>query len=329
MKGEYPKERDIFEQAAKQLFHSEVQRLKQKNADDEVSLNARQIKQLTAKIRILPEDWQNALLLCYGCGFDAKLTGDLLDNPDVSDEILYAKDTLALAMKVPGIARESLAKSCRIVLQNFHKQVKLEQQDNPISTRKKLNKKIQRMIREQSKVKHISFYVVVKRAAVLFLALLVASTITVLSVEAFRNKFFDWLFSFFPTHTRVEFVDVIPSSDMDDTSQLNQYAPTYIPEGFTLVDIYESDQRYKLFYEKDTGERIIFEVRTVKDQNHTNVNTENNEMEEIIVNGETGYYINCEPGHIIFWSDELYFFNIICETSKNDAIKIAESTKAK
>lgn len=327
MRNGYLLNRGIFKQAAKQLFNFEVHQLKQKSSDVEVHLNPRQIKQLAAKIRLLPEDWQNALLLCYGFGFDTELSSDVLNDSDVSDNILYVKDTLAFRMKVPDISRESLAESCCIVLQSLHKQVKLEQQDNPISTSRKLDKKIQQLARKQSKVKHLSFYIVAKRAAMIFLAILIASIVTVMSVEAFRNKFFDWLFSIFPTHTRVEFSDVSFPSDLHLGDRLNQYAPTYLPEGFVLVDTVETDTRYKLYYANPDNQYIIFEVGLIIDQRHTNANTENNAFEEILINSHAGFYSYDGSSHLLIWSDEQYLLRILCDTTKQDTIKIAESTK--
>jgi hypothetical protein len=326
MKSDFTAEQYILRQASKQLFCSDIQRLKQKYSTDEVFLSPEQIKLLAEKIRLLPEDWQEALLLCYGCGFDTELSGELLHNPEVSDHVLYAKDVLAFGMNVPGISRESLAESCSIILNDWHKQVKSNQQDTPLSTSKELDKKIERMIRERGKARHLLFSFYAKRVAMIFLALLIASTVTVLSVEALRNKFFDWLFTVFPTHTRVEMIDVVSYPDIDSALQLNQYAPTYLPEGFALVDTLETDTRYKVFYANGDKKYIIFEARLISDQDHINVNTEDSDMEEIVINGRIGYYAYDDPGHMIFWSDNLYIFSVICETSKIDAINIAKST---
>ncbi|MDR0948005.1 MAG: DUF4367 domain-containing protein [Lachnospiraceae bacterium] len=327
MKSDFTAEQYILRQASKQLFCSDIQRLKQRNSTDEVFLNPEQIKLLAEKIRLLPEDWQEALLLCYGCGFDADLSGKFLHNPEVSDNVLYAKDVLAYGMNLPSISRESLAESCSIILDDWHKQVKSDQQDTPLSTSRELDKKIRRMIRERGKAGRLLFSFYAKRVAMIFLALLIASTVTVLSVEALRNKFFDWLFTILPTHTRVEMIDVVSYSDTDNAFQPNQYAPMYLPEGFVLVDTLETDTRYKVFYANADKKYIIFEVRLINDQDHINVNTENNDMEELNINGRTGYYVDDDLGHMILWSDDLYVFSVICETSKNDAIKVAESTK--
>lgn len=166
-----------------------------------------------------------------------------------------------------------------------------------------------------------------KRVAIIILAILVTSTTLVMSVEALREKFFDWLFSVFPTHTRIEFNNVIQPSGVEDIGQLNQYAPTYMPEGFILVDTYESDQNYKCYYANSDEEYIVFEVSVIKNQNHINVNTENFKLTEIFINNCTGYYVDKGSGHLLLWSNDLYFFNIICDTTKDDAIKIAESTR--
>lgn len=168
-----------------------------------------------------------------------------------------------------------------------------------------------------------------KRVAIIVLAVLITSATLVMSVEALREKFFNWLFSVFPTHTRVEFSDVALPSGVDYADQLNQYAPTYIPEGFSLVNTVETDINYKLYYANPDEKYIVFEVNLVRDQDHTNVNTEDFELQEVSIDGNVGYYVYDGSSHLVFWSNDLYFFNILCDTTKDDSLIIAESTRKK
>ena len=326
MTNDIPNVQDILKQAAKQLFSYNVQQLSERNPVEEIYFDEKQIIILSEKIQLLPENWQSILLLHFCYDFDMKLCESLLGIEDAIGQLLYAKDILASSMNATSIAEASLKSACGIVMQNLLTVVENDQKEFPIETSKRFDKKIKKLTKKNNNLVGLNFSTVAKRVAMILLAMLIASSVTVLSVEALRTRFFNWLFSVFPTHTRVEFTEVSDSLEIYGLETMQSYTPAYIPHGFELVDIVETNNRYKLYYESQDGKLIVFEAVSVAEQEHLNINTENFELIEILIKGLPGYYAYDGSSHLLFWSNDYYFFKLLCDTTKEDALKMAEST---
>ena len=72
-----------------------------------------------------------------------------------------------------------------------------------------------------------------KRAAVFFLALLIAAGTTIMTVSAAREWFFKVISQMFPTHTELQYG---PTEESQEDEPFVAYAPSYIPEGYELKD---------------------------------------------------------------------------------------------
>ena len=326
MTNDIPNVRDILKQAAKQLFSYNVQQLSESNPVEEIYLDENQIMILSEKIQLLPENWQSILLLHFCYGFDMNLCESLLGIEDAIGQLLYAKDILASSMNATSIAEASLKSACGIVMQDLLIEIESNQKESPIATDKRFDKKIKKLTKKNYNPVVLNFTTVAKRVAMILLAMLIASSVTVLSVEALRTRFFNWLFSVFPTHTRVEFTDVSDFLEIYGLETMQSYTPAYIPDGFELVDTIETNSRYKLYYENDWEQCIVFEVALVAEQEHLNINTENFELIEISINGIPGYYAYDGSSHLLFWSNDYHFFKLLCDTTKSDVVEIANST---
>lgn len=317
----------ILNLAAQKLFNNAVQKLEQDKSSDSYHLSEEQLERLVSKILLLPDDWQEALLLHYGCDVDSELTGDILEMDNSKGNILYAKDTLAYSIGVKDIADESITVACHSALKQLRTQIKKSQlAEQHISTSKNFDKKMRRLFRRQSNAVYVDFRNIAKQVAIILLAILITSTITVFSVEALRNIFFDWWFSVFPTHTRVEFSNVEQIYLIDNYEALKQYAPKYVPEGFVLTETVEMDNYYKLVFQDTSDGLIIFNGQIVQEGARMRLNTEGAEVE---INENDGFYIYNDGIHTITWSDSNCYFRLSCNISKDETIKIANSAKLK
>lgn len=102
-----------------------------------------------------------------------------------------------------------------------------------------------------------------------------------------------------------------------------------MPEGFeTTFDeqVYEYTQFITYEYEKD-DKYIIFSQYSKKSFN-VMVDTENQVMEYITVNGKEGYIIRLDDdSYYISWDNGDYIFDIEGNIGKNQLIEIAETVK--
>ncbi|HCC35422.1 MAG TPA: hypothetical protein DEQ02_07235 [Ruminococcaceae bacterium] len=320
---------DILNLVAKKLFESKVRSLAQGKSSEPLHLDDEELERLAAKILLLPDDWQEALLLRYGCGFDSALIDDMLETENSAGDIIYAKDMLEDVVEIENISDESMEAACRIALRKWRGQIKeVLQSECPISESKDFDKKMRRLLRKETNVLYVKFGRYAKRAAIVLLAGLITATITVFSVEALRDKFFDWWFSVFPSHTRVEFTNVEQIYGADTYDKLKQYnLPTYIPQGFILIKTVEAKNNHRLVFQNEFDGWIILDIQILHEGSHVNLNTENAESELISINGSEGLYTYKDGDSITAWSNANAFFMLSCNLTKDEVLKIANSTK--
>ena len=120
----------------------------------------------------------------------------------------------------------------------------------------------------------------------------------------------------------------------DTVGDNNDVLPTYnigwLPEGFTLTDVYEDDTWYSALYENEsTGKVIVFEYRSVLNTTIEEL-IANGEItrEDIMINGLAGDYVSSDDStHNLTWFDEKnnIVFNIDSDLGKDEIFRIAES----
>ena len=149
-------------------------------------------------------------------------------------------------------------------------------------------------------------------------AVIVAVSISVVSVDALRVKFLDWLANIRPTHTTYNDIDYYNDSVF----------PEYIPSGYSLQ-----------FYSKDNS--IITETYTNNDNyiisiliNTDNIvlnsDNESTESEFIEINQNIAVYTKRDDTKSLVWSDDKAYYIISSndpEISKEKLVKIAQSLK--
>ena len=183
-------------------------------------------------------------------------------------------------------------------------------------------KKMQKLIKRRNKPYYRMINTFGKRIACIALIILVASSATILSVDALRNTVADFFVS-----TYEKFSSAQPVED--------DIAPS------TIKDIYEITydlKEYEIYYEDNTEYRrnityikddiLINFSQYTKDAYDINVNTEGSEITTIDINNyEAVYFLdNHNYNHLIFDNGE-YIIYISSNISKNALINIAESVK--
>lgn len=101
-----------------------------------------------------------------------------------------------------------------------------------------------------------------------------------------------------------------------------------IPEeyGYTVSHKVISDEHISMKY---TNSEKEFTFAQSVNAGTIQVNTEGYFVEEIQINGNDGFYIQMDDEAYLMWVEDGYVFEIVGEIDKDEAIKLAETTKIK
>lgn len=164
-----------------------------------------------------------------------------------------------------------------------------------------------------------------KRMSAVLVAALVAAFGGVMLVEAWREAFFAFLQEKLPDHSIVSYVRT-GETPLPET--LVKYAPSYIPEGYSLTDSDETSLSQMLVYENDKDESIFF-MQTRLDVADFAIDTETEDFEIIDLEGQPARFLSNEGEYMLIWENNQYSFLLRVNMNKDELIKIAKSTKMK
>lgn len=186
----------------------------------------------------------------------------------------------------------------------------------------KFNKDMQKLVKRRRKPYYKLINTVGKRVACIAIAFLVASSITILSVEALRNAVADFFVSIFEKFSTVQPIE-------DDSAPLiieDIYEITYDLNEFTIdYEEYDDYSRYITYIKDDIA---IFYEQYTKYMYDVNINTEDAEISTLIINGhEAIYFQNNHQYYNIIWDNGDYIISLLSNIDKDILIDIAESVK--
>lgn len=183
--------------------------------------------------------------------------------------------------------------------------------------------RMRRLLARRKRGFYVLFGTAGRRVASITVAVLVAATVTTVSVEALREPVAQFFTQVFERFTQVFFVD-----DTPDTPEVEmaKRAPTYVPEGYTVEQEMDLGTYYKITYVNENGEKLRFAQRW-KRTGEVIADTEDVQYTEIIIDDYRGVtYSNKEITTIVF-SDEEYTYTLSGPLGTDELVKIAESIK--
>ena len=163
--------------------------------------------------------------------------------------------------------------------------------------------------------------VVTGKVACILLVVVVAMSVAIYSVEAWRNKFFNYFFVKDAPDTEITFTETKQNSYSNDMVSIG-----YIPEGFELTESKEGINNFFLNFE---NEKEFVQLKRNKISLKTAINTEKGTLENLRINDCEGVYIIGNSANTLLWHDGVYTYQILSNLEKEEIIKIAESTSAK
>lgn len=144
---------------------------------------------------------------------------------------------------------------------------------------------------------------------------------TIYSVEAWRNKFFNFILDLNSPDSAIEFKDNKQEELYKERVDLE-----YIPEGMELVENEVSKNSTSLvFANKD----VYFKLKINQLKANSRINTEDVSAENIDINNYPGVFLKNEKENTLIWHDSKYVIRIISNLEKQEMVKIAQNIKSK
>ncbi|MCM1363260.1 MAG: DUF4367 domain-containing protein, partial [Clostridiales bacterium] len=161
-----------------------------------------------------------------------------------------------------------------------------------------------------------------KRTACAAVIVLVASSITIMNVDALKNAFSDFF-----VNTYKKFSTVQPVEDDSAPTTLEEiYEITYNINDFEIIDNEEDEYRRDIFYLKD--DTVIYFSQETKNKYNHDVNTEDAEILTIDINGhEAIYFIDNNDYCNIIWDNGDYIISLGSNIDENTLIQMAKSVQ--
>lgn len=163
-----------------------------------------------------------------------------------------------------------------------------------------------------------------KKAITILLSLAAASAVLTTTVYAFSSGF---IVNIFNDHSDITVSETSGESDFGD-----DYSLGVIPDGFSLSDSEDYGDYKEKVYEKDTSQITLRQWK--KDIYQISVDTETNELKDVIINGFEGKMIYFNPDYFICWQTdtavvELWFTESDSISFEEDeVIEIAKTVKS-
>lgn len=185
----------------------------------------------------------------------------------------------------------------------------------------KFEKRMKRLIKRRNKPYYRIVNTSVKRAACIAAAVLIVSSTAIMSVDALRNAFIDFIVSVY------EKFSIIFTEDKKAPEIIEEiYNITYDLNDYT-IDYHEYNEIFRnTVYVKD--DYVIDFSQYIKSAYDLLINTENAETIAIDLNGNEAvyFYDNHNYSHII-WDNGDYIIDISSNLDKNKLINIAKSVE--
>lgn len=182
-------------------------------------------------------------------------------------------------------------------------------------------RKMRRLIKLREKPYYIAVNTVAKRAACVIITLFAAASVTVMSVDALRTGFIN-----FVVETFEKFSAVYASETENSPAGFEKiYEIGYKTDNFTLT-YFASTDVYRHSIYSDGSDEIYF-YQYIKDSFNIGVSADEYEITERTVNGCPALYYEKNGYRHIIWDDGAYVFCIYTSLNEDDAFKTAETIR--
>lgn len=236
----------------------------------------------------------------YDLGYISEMGGGV--------EMMKDKDTFDI------LTEKLLEDAVNAVIEEEGSQIKASDHDRIPSERHM--KDMERLIGKEKKKR--GFFMRCGKMVASFLILFVVATgITIYSVDAWREKVIQFFVDLGAKNTEFTFDDTNKYADDD-------ICLDYLPEGFELKEKKITDDNIIWYFV--SGEKYV-QISIEKVGTGIRIDTENGYGEKIRINDVDGYYTVNKNIRSILWSETNKIYNILGSIQKDELIKIGENLK--
>jgi hypothetical protein len=184
-------------------------------------------------------------------------------------------------------------------------------------------RKMQKLIRQSKKRSPVGGLAFLRRRVVVLAAAIIILFASAMSVSAVRAAVFEFITEVYEKFTHIFFEE--SRSPQDAADEFTIYEPTYIPEGFELVNK-NIDGLVLLEYEK--GNDFISYSQQRLENVSMYINTEGVELEELEFKGLPAKYYSNQGVQNLIWCDDAYMYMVSSTLDRDTVFRIAESVEA-
>ena len=186
----------------------------------------------------------------------------------------------------------------------------------------KFEKKMKKLINRRNKPYYKIINTAGKRTACAAVIVLIASSVTIMNVDALKNAFSDFF-----VNTYEKFSTVRPVEDDASPTTLEEiYAITYNLNDFKIDCYNENEYSRRIIYVKD--DNVIYFSQYTKKMYNPDVNTEDAEILTMDINGhEAIYFIDNNNYCNLIWDNGDYIISLGSNIDKNILIEMAKSVQ--
>ena len=149
------------------------------------------------------------------------------------------------------------------------------------------------------------------------------------AVQASNGLLFDFLFQTHQTHTGIELTEQVREellADRLEDADMPVYFPKYLPKGYTISNTETSVQKVSFRLENENNFILIVERPLNGYSAKIALDSEDTTLEEITINGHTGFYKVKDGVHTLNFFDNNNYYKILGNNiSKKEIMRIAES----
>ena len=183
------------------------------------------------------------------------------------------------------------------------------------------NRKIKALLKYEQRTPVMRRFVYqMKTVAAVLLIVLSLAFGTVMSVEAYRVRFFEFVTEIWEELTSI----VIHSDENADHDTLTPISPSYIPTGYSVLEITSDKYENTIIYLNTNGLELYYSQRMAT-QSEFIIDSEGADTEEITIGLQVVYLISNKGTVQMYWYDSDSIFSLIGNLDKTELIKMAES----
>jgi hypothetical protein len=145
-----------------------------------------------------------------------------------------------------------------------------------------------------------------------------------MSAEASRNPVKDFVVQFFEKFSSADFDAKKTFSPQD----IKEFSPTWLPDGYRLESSEKNNDFSRQVYKNSAGEKLVFKQTLATGSIMFDTENGSKKVEKLKIGNCEAFFYSSDKTSTLYWSDGICLFSLSGNISRDEMIKIAESTKA-